>query len=76
VSIVPAMKRVVQRIAKTDEARFVAPDGAIGKRALSEYVLDALEDRHPDVLPLRRKKPRSGWSRRSSGRCTARRSDA
>ena len=51
-SIDPAMKRVVQRIAKTDEARFVGADGAIDKRALSEYVLDALEDRHPDVLPM------------------------
>jgi hypothetical protein len=34
-SIDPAMKRVVQRIARTDEARFVGANGAIDKRALS-----------------------------------------
>ena len=51
-SIDPAVKRIVQRIAKNDEARFVGSDGVIDKRALSEHVLDALEDRHPDVLPV------------------------
>ena len=51
-SIDPAVKRIVQRIAKNDEARFVDPGGVIDKRALSEHVLDALEDRHPNVLPV------------------------
>ena len=51
-SIDPSIKRIVQRIAKEAEAMFVGAGGAIDKKALSEHALDAVEQRHPDLLPV------------------------
>ncbi len=51
-SIDPAIKRLVKAIAEETEMGFVDAEGNIDTRAHSEHILDAIEQRHEDVLNL------------------------
>lgn len=51
-SIDPAIKRLVKTIAQDTETQFVDAGGNINTQAQSRYILDAMEQRHEDVLSL------------------------
>jgi hypothetical protein len=52
VTIDPAIRRLVKTIAQDTEARYVDAEGNIDTAAHSRHILDAIEERHEDVLTL------------------------
>lgn len=51
-TIDPAIKRVVKNIAQDAEPQFADASGKIDTRAMSEYILDSIEQRHEDILEM------------------------
>jgi hypothetical protein len=52
VSIDPAIKRLVRTIAQESESDYMDAEGNIDTAAHSRHILDAIEQRHEDILSL------------------------